>query len=82
MSGSSTNDCAVYLQNSVLKELLPQHGIAFLPLNIPWSRYTHLHGRQYFGNASHISLGTEMQRIEVIGETFLTGLHYILRFLE
>ncbi|KIJ15464.1 hypothetical protein PAXINDRAFT_99349 [Paxillus involutus ATCC 200175] len=72
----------VYLQNSVLKELLPQHGIAFLPLNIPWSRYTHLHGRQYFGNASHISLGTEMQRIEVIGETFLTGLHYILRFLE
>ncbi|KIJ65848.1 hypothetical protein HYDPIDRAFT_166856 [Hydnomerulius pinastri MD-312] len=60
----------VFLQNCVLRELLPRHGIAFLPLNIPWSEYVR------FPRSSIIpqSLPEYMEfgRSEATREAFLT----------
>jgi len=70
----------VYLQNILLRELLPRYGIVFLPLNLPWvGAQDRGHGHGY---PHDVAVGVDLERTEAIGEAFLTGLDYVLRFLE
>ncbi|KIJ65853.1 hypothetical protein HYDPIDRAFT_39032 [Hydnomerulius pinastri MD-312] len=70
----------VFLQNCVLRELLPRHGITFLPLNIPWSEYVHFHHSSIVPRS--LPEDIEYGRSEAIGEAFLTGFDHILRYLD
>lgn len=63
----------VYLQNMVLRELLPRYGIVFLPLDVPW-----VEDAQARGHGQDVDL----ERMVAIEEAFLTGMDYILRYLE
>lgn len=66
----------VYLQNKVLREILPRYGIVFLPLEGLWAEDAETRGRRdAHGSAVDVSL-------ERVGETFLTRLDYVLRYLE
>lgn len=71
----------VYLQNLVLGELLPKHGIVFLPLDAPWVEDGQVRGRGH-GYIHADAAGVELERTAIIGEAFLTRMDYILRCLE
>lgn len=64
----------------VLRELLPRYGIVFLPLNLPWVGVRDRgHGHGY---PHDVAIDADLERTAAIGESFLTGLDYVLRFLE
>lgn len=71
----------VYLQNIVLRELLPRYGIVFLPLDAPWVVDTRARGYGY-RYAHGAAIDIDMERTAVIGEAFWTGMDYVLRYLE
>lgn len=77
---SRTDARTVYLENMVLRELLHQYGIVFLPLNPPWVEGAEAreHRRVYPRDA----IDVDTERTITIGQAFLTGMDYILRYLE
>ena len=77
---SHTDACLVYLQNIVLRELLPRYGIAFLPLDTPWVGDVQVRGHPH--GSFHDAIDFDLERMVVIEEAFLTGTDYILRYLE
>lgn len=70
----------MYLENMVLKELLPRYGIVFLPLDEPWVEGAQVRGHGY--GYSHSTADVELERTVAIGDAFLTGVDYVLRYLN
>lgn len=58
----------------VLRELLPRYGIVFLPLDIPQVEDLRARGHEHRDSDLEWTAG--------IGEAFLTGMDYVLRYLE
>ncbi|KAF8547621.1 hypothetical protein OG21DRAFT_1501476 [Imleria badia] len=71
----------VYLENMVLRELLPRYGIVFLPLDVPWVEDAQARGHGY-GYYSHGAIDVDLERAMAIGDAFLRGLDYVLRSLD
>lgn len=71
----------VYLQNMVLRELLPRHGIVFLPLDVPWVE-DDLTRRGGHRDTHGTAIDVDLERTAAVGEAFLTKIDYALRYLE
>ncbi|KAG8221344.1 hypothetical protein J3R82DRAFT_1513 [Butyriboletus roseoflavus] len=63
------------------RELLPQYGIVFLPLDIPWIEDARAcrHGHK---DSHDAATDVDLEQMGAIGEAFLTGMDYVLRYLE
>ncbi|KAF8448675.1 hypothetical protein L210DRAFT_855300 [Boletus edulis BED1] len=72
----------VYLENMVLREILPRYGIVFLPLDVLWVEDAQARGHGCGRSHGAVDTDVDLERTSAIGEAFLTGIDYVLQYLE